>query len=168
MVDESFMVTRKTLSCRFIVSYRPQLRTVFLCRSTYRLAAVRVQEARVEGAVGAVLQRRAGILVAAGDDAVVLGLEVELQNVALARVDGVRVELVVARGRDGDGLGAGESGESDHGEDVLERRHRVGSLVVDFAGGIGRMSSKQAVLREVEEMAELDKDAQRGDGGLKK
>lgn len=90
---------------------------------TYRLALTCRLEAREEGPIVAELCGGAREVVAASDDAVVVGLEVELDDVALGSVDGVGVELLVARGCDGNRLSAGQSRERRSSEEALESKH---------------------------------------------
>lgn len=68
-----------------------------------------VYESRKEASTE--LQRRAGILIVTGNDAVV-SLEVELENIVLLSFDRVRVKRVVAGGCNLDRLSAGKVGKS--------------------------------------------------------
>lgn len=118
------MVTRKTLSYKndyvshASLSSRPEL------LRTYRFALVRVDEAGPEALAN--LQRRTRDVVSSGNDAVVLGLEDELDHVTLLCLDVVRLELVIVSSLDANGLGVSKAGESRSSEDVLESRHDCG------------------------------------------
>jgi hypothetical protein len=88
---------------------------------TYSSAVISGNETGEE--TSADIERRARVAVVASDDTVVLGLEVEFDNIALLSLDLIGLELVVAGGGDLDGLGTGEAGQSSRSEDGLERGH---------------------------------------------
>ena len=88
---------------------------------TYSSAIISGNETGEE--TSADIERRARVAVVTSDDTVVLGLEVEFNNITLLSLDLIGLELVVAGGGDLDGLGAGEAGQGSRSEDGLERGH---------------------------------------------
>ncbi|KAI6769184.1 hypothetical protein HG531_010288 [Fusarium graminearum] len=66
---------------------------------------------RVERKTAAEIKGRARIAVVASNNAVVLGLKVEFEDIALLSLDLLGVELIIASGRDLDGFGGGQFGK---------------------------------------------------------
>lgn len=66
--------------------------------------------------------RRACKVIQTRRDRVVAAVEMELDNITLLSLNGIRVERSVA-GRDADGLGSGNGSQSGNGEERLDGRH---------------------------------------------